>query len=60
MSMELYLREICGNSYTEFAKRLEEGKLLLRERTWTAYYDIAVYYDIEYCLEVIARFYIGE
>lgn len=60
MAIETYIREICNNSYAEFAKRLEEGKLVLRERVWAAYQDVTVYYDEENYVEVIARFYIGE
>lgn len=60
MSMELYLKEICGNSYTEFVRRFDEGKITLREAYMTPYEDVKVYFDNEYDLEVITRFYIGE
>lgn len=60
MNIETYVREICNNSYAEFVKRLEEGKLVLQERMCTAYQEVTVYYDAENYIEVITRFYVGK
>lgn len=60
MPIETYIKEICNNSYAEFAQRLGEGVLVLREALMTPYEDVKVYFDNEYDLEVITRFYIGE
>ena len=60
MSIEIYIKEICNNSYAEFASRLGENVLILKEAYMTPYEDVKVYYDTEFELEVITRFYIGE
>ena len=60
MSIETYIKEICGNSYAEFVFRYGTGVLTLEEAYITPYEDVKVYIDHEYDLEVISRYNIGE